>query len=560
MNDLASADADIQTAMMEVISEAISGGHSGGLVVYDKNDLLIFAGQQLTILLGIPDSVLAPGTRLRDLLGAIYDGGGRFMSETGGTKRLLSRDDWISDNIAALWKERHEALMRRGTDRWISLAKRRLPSGYGVCILRDVSEQRKREEQWRADMERVQLTEDILDNLPFPVMVKDTNLAFVAVNKAACRFHDLPAEALLGCTGTDIHAPALAQRLDGINRRVVEDGEEIQLPERLTRPDGSQMVIVANKYRIGKPGRYYLVTAMQDISRMVEVEEDGRGFIRLFDDPNLFSAKLHRKSKMRDALQGADPDIAGSQILIVSSDPLFTGTAKAILADFQVEASSVVDEHELALCLELVSNAAVRVDLIVADRDLASACRAIGSNYDKQVVAFDAAALEEHLVPTLSRELTKLRGRVEQDEEDNWQILPDDPQPCVDILVAEDNEVNQIVFSQILESLGYRYAIAVDGEEVVRMWHELRPSLVLMDVTLPTLNGFEAARAIRTLEEEGQASTPIVGVLAQAFDRDREECFASGMDDVILKPISPDVLETLFAKFLVVAGSQQMLS
>ncbi|KQQ38085.1 hypothetical protein ASG19_03150 [Rhizobium sp. Leaf306] len=560
MNDLASADADIQTAMMEVISEAISGGHSGGLVVYDKNDLLIFAGQQLTILLGIPDSVLAPGTRLRDLLGAIYDGGGRFMSETGGTKRLLSRDDWISDNIATLWKERHEALMRRGADRWISLAKRRLPSGYGVCILRDVSEQRKREEQWRADMERVQLTEDILDNLPFPVMVKDTNLAFVAVNKAACRFHDLPAEALLGCTGTDIHAPALAQRLDGINRRVVEDGEEIQLPERLTRPDGSQMVIVANKYRIGKPGRYYLVTAMQDISRMVEVEEDGRGFIRLFDDPNLFSAKLHRKSKMRDALQGADPDIAGSQILIVSSDPLFTGTAKAILADFQVEASSVVDEHELALCLELVSNAAVRVDLIVADRDLASACRAIGSNYDKQVVAFDAAALEEHLVPTLSRELTKLRGPVEQDEEDNWQILPDDPQPCVDILVAEDNEVNQIVFSQILESLGYRYAIAVDGEEVVRMWHELRPSLVLMDVTLPTLNGFEAARAIRTLEEEGQASTPIVGVLAQAFDRDREECFASGMDDVILKPISPDVLETLFAKFLVVAGSQQMLS
>src|SRR5688500_13955274 len=100
MNDLASADADIQTAMMEVISEAISGGHSGGLVVYDKNDLLIFAGQQLSILLGIPDSVLAPGTRLRDLLGAIYDGGGRFMSETGGTKRLLSRDDWISDNIA----------------------------------------------------------------------------------------------------------------------------------------------------------------------------------------------------------------------------------------------------------------------------------------------------------------------------------------------------------------------------------------------------------------------------------------------------------------------------
>jgi CheY-like chemotaxis protein len=81
-----------------------------------------------------------------------------------------------------------------------------------------------------------------------------------------------------------------------------------------------------------------------------------------------------------------------------------------------------------------------------------------------------------------------------------------------------------------------------------------------MDVTLPILNGFEAARVIRSLEIEGQAATPIIGVLAQAFDRDREECFASGMDDVILKPISPEALETLFDKFLVAARAQQIMS
>jgi CheY-like chemotaxis protein len=109
--------------------------------------------------------------------------------------------------------------------------------------------------------------------------------------------------------------------------------------------------------------------------------------------------------------------------------------------------------------------------------------------------------------------------------------------------VAEDNEINQIVFSQILEGLGYAYRICADGETAVRLRSELNPAIILMDVTLPGINGFEAARRIRQLPEELGAQTPIIGVLAQAFDRDREACFASGMDDVILKPLSPDVVD-----------------
>ena len=119
----------------------------------------------------------------------------------------------------------------------------------------------------------------------------------------------------------------------------------------------------------------------------------------------------------------------------------------------------------------------------------------------------------------------------------------------VDILIAEDNEVNQIVFSQILEGLGYRYAIATDGEEAVRLWRECSPRLILMDITLPKLNGFEASTRIRSLETAA-SSIPIIGVLAQPFDRDRNECFAAGMNDVILKPISPEALEATFRAHL----------
>lgn len=115
--------------------------------------------------------------------------------------------------------------------------------------------------------------------------------------------------------------------------------------------------------------------------------------------------------------------------------------------------------------------------------------------------------------------------------------------------------MNQIVFSQIIEGLGYRYVLATDGEEAVRLWREHAPRLVLMDVTLPKLTGFEASAAIRALEDGIQA-VPIIGVLPQAFERDREACLEAGMNDVILKPISPEALDAVFQRFLALPGDE----
>ncbi|UIY30140.1 PAS domain-containing protein [Neorhizobium galegae] len=295
MNDLASADANIQAVMLEVISEGISGG----VFVYDKNDLIVFASQQLLTLLPVPKSFLTPGTRLRDFLGAVYDGGGRFLTDASGPRRMLSREDWVAEQIATLWKERAESQERRGTDRWVSFTKRRLSSGYGVCIVRDISDHKKREEQWRADMERVQITEEVLDNLPFPITVKDSSLTFVAVNKMAASFLDLPPEAILGHKGSDIHPPQVEQRLDRVNRGVLDLGEPQQMSELVTRPDGSQVVIIANKYRIGKPGRYYLVTAMEDITGLVSTDEDGEQIKPRMSRGGLVTTSLARQEARR---------------------------------------------------------------------------------------------------------------------------------------------------------------------------------------------------------------------------------------------------------------------
>ncbi|MGP2493986.1 response regulator [Mesorhizobium sp. PUT5] len=112
----------------------------------------------------------------------------------------------------------------------------------------------------------------------------------------------------------------------------------------------------------------------------------------------------------------------------------------------------------------------------------------------------------------------------------------------VDILIAEDNEVNQLVFAQILNGLDLNYRIAGNGRTAVEMYRALSPKLILMDVSMPEMNGYEATRAIRAAEAATGVHTPIIGVTAHALKGDRDKCMEAGMDDYLAKPVSPDRL------------------
>ncbi|MGB7336161.1 MAG: response regulator [Salaquimonas sp.] len=112
----------------------------------------------------------------------------------------------------------------------------------------------------------------------------------------------------------------------------------------------------------------------------------------------------------------------------------------------------------------------------------------------------------------------------------------------IDILVCEDNEVNQIVFTQILQSAGYEFIVANDGMAGVEAFELHAPDLVLMDVSMPRMNGIQATAAIRKLDESKGTRTPIIGVTAHAIKGDMERCLDGGMDDYLSKPVSPDRL------------------
>ncbi|MGE5471572.1 MAG: ATP-binding protein [Bacteroidota bacterium] len=116
------------------------------------------------------------------------------------------------------------------------------------------------------------------------------------------------------------------------------------------------------------------------------------------------------------------------------------------------------------------------------------------------------------------------------------------------ILLAEDEPVNQEVSRDLLDEVGLHVDIAANGAEALALAEKNAYDLVLMDLQMPILNGFDATRAIRALK--GYAATPILAMTANAFDEDRERCIDAGMDDHIGKPVDPEKLFATIFRWL----------
>jgi two-component system cell cycle response regulator DivK len=114
------------------------------------------------------------------------------------------------------------------------------------------------------------------------------------------------------------------------------------------------------------------------------------------------------------------------------------------------------------------------------------------------------------------------------------------------ILLVEDNEMNRDMLSRRLERRGYQVVIAVDGEQGVAMAQSEAPDLILMDLSLPTLDGLEAARQLKAAPET--QAIPIIALTAHAMVGDREKAIEAGCDDYDTKPIElPRLLEKIEA-------------
>lgn len=117
------------------------------------------------------------------------------------------------------------------------------------------------------------------------------------------------------------------------------------------------------------------------------------------------------------------------------------------------------------------------------------------------------------------------------------------------ILLVEDNEMLQEIISTRLELKGYRVTIAPDGKQGVEMAAELIPQLILMDMSLPYMNGWDATKVVR--ENEKTAHIPIIALTAHALSSDRERGLAVGCNDYLTKPVDFQKLLTKIESLLV---------
>jgi len=103
------------------------------------------------------------------------------------------------------------------------------------------------------------------------------------------------------------------------------------------------------------------------------------------------------------------------------------------------------------------------------------------------------------------------------------------------ILVIEDNELNRDLLVRRLERRGHSVHWAADGEQGVRLVHEVHPDVVLMDMSLPRLDGYAATRQLRS--DPATADLPVIALTAHAMTGDRERCLAAGCTDYDTKPV-----------------------
>ena|GEM_PF-1167512 len=125
------------------------------------------------------------------------------------------------------------------------------------------------------------------------------------------------------------------------------------------------------------------------------------------------------------------------------------------------------------------------------------------------------------------------------------------------ILIAEDNAVNQLFARRTLERAGHEAVVAENGEEALALLEQQDFDVILMDVQMPTMDGFQATAQIRQREQGTGRHQPIIAITAHAMKGDREHCLSMGMDDYVSKPIRTDLLFEAIAAVLSPHKEQQ---
>jgi CheY-like chemotaxis protein len=125
----------------------------------------------------------------------------------------------------------------------------------------------------------------------------------------------------------------------------------------------------------------------------------------------------------------------------------------------------------------------------------------------------------------------------------------DEPHERLKVLVAEDNSVNQLLMTRLLQKRGHHVTLAANGREAVEAIEKDRYDLVFMDMQMPEMDGLDATATIREREKGHGIHLTVIALTAHAMKGDRERCLAVGMDDYLSKPIGVEDLDDVLRRY-----------
>ena len=270
--------------------------------------------------------------------------------------------------------------------------------------------------------------------------------------------------------------------------------------------------------------------------------------------------------KALPSMHNKQPKLEGLRALVVDDLELNRRILAERLASWDM---SVVMASSGAEAIDILERPKEYFDLVIHDyqmpqmngEELARRIRAMDSFKDTPLIVLSSvdqamsvairseiSPCELLLKPVQSESLraTIIRSlQMQQNEVCTTKRIKQQEEKAIDlnILVAEDNRTNQFILKKMLASAAVSLTFADNGREVLKKFSEIRPDIVLMDVSMPEMDGLEATHAIRKLENEMTfGHCPIVALTANALQEDQERCLEAGMDDFLTKPITKKAL------------------
>jgi polar amino acid transport system substrate-binding protein len=267
-----------------------------------------------------------------------------------------------------------------------------------------------------------------------------------------------------------------------------------------------------------------------------------------------------------------EPDLRGLRVLVVDDNPSDLEILSQRLSSFTFEVSKAEGAAQALGIIRQMDAEGRPFDLVLMDWRMpelngVEAGKQIKLGVDLQqipavilITAYgreevmrqaDEAGLDGFLIkPVSPSTLFDTVIRVLKQDVGKWgrSVEMDARQLCGKVLLVEDNQVNQQVAQEILERMGLEVEIRDNGREGIEALHEGRYDLVLMDIQMPEMDGYEATRRIRA--ESAFEKLPVIAMTAHAMSGERERCLDAGMNEHVPKPIDPRQLFTTLSRWL----------